>query len=219
MSLISFGGYPVGIDRLMAALLIVRSCCPQCMHILDIRNPPQLSTVSSAGNAPPNLLSLVDRRYHRPRRSTPTRVLRVQDESQYARSLPATAPRECYMAIEKQSKDPAGDTSRCASLVCASDTTHAQSHHSRTVKRRLHLRYTTDRHTTRPPPSSITRPRRSRAEFRQNRRETDATKLQKMLSDASTGLQTMHTQIGWKNSPEIGNTSGVLSGIKPAAGD
>ena len=79
--------------------------------------------------------------------------------------------------------------------------------------------YTTDWHTTRPPPSSITRPRRSRAEFRQNRRETDATKLQKMLSDASTGLQTMHTQIGWKNSPEIGNTSGVLSGIKPAAGD
>merc|ERR1712086_859014 len=58
-----------------------------------------------------------------------------------------------------------------------------------------------------------------RAEFRQNRRETDATKLQKMFSEASTGLQTMQTQIGWKDSPEIGNTSGVLSGIKPAAGD
>ena len=65
-------------------------------------------------------------------------------------------------------------------------------------------------------PSSVAR---SCAEFRQNRRETDATKLQKMFSEASTGLQTMQTQIGWKDSPEIGNTSGVLSGIKPAAGD
>merc|ERR1712166_605702 len=58
-----------------------------------------------------------------------------------------------------------------------------------------------------------------REEFRQNRAETDATKLQKMFSDANTGLQTMRTQVGWKDSPEIGNTSGVLSGIKPAAGD
>jgi len=68
-------------------------------------------------------------------------------------------------------------------------------------------------------PSSVARLRRSHAEFRQNRRETDATKLQKMLSEASTGLQTMRTQVGWKDSSEIGNTSGVLSGIKPAAGD
>jgi hypothetical protein len=29
----------------------------------------------------------------------------------------------------------------------------------------------------------------------------------------------MQTQVGWKDSHEIGNTSGVLSGIKPAAGD
>ena len=35
-------------------------------------------------------------------------------------------------------------------------------------------------------PSSVARLRRSHAEFRQNRRETDATKLQKMLSEAST---------------------------------
>ena len=35
-------------------------------------------------------------------------------------------------------------------------------------------------------PSSDARLRRSHAEFRQNRRETDATKLQKMLSEAST---------------------------------
>ena len=34
-----------------------------------------------------------------------------------------------------------------------------------------------------------------------------------------TGLKTMQTQVGWKDSHEIGNTSGVLSGIKPAAGD
>ena len=35
-------------------------------------------------------------------------------------------------------------------------------------------------------PSSVARLRRSRAEFRQNRSETDAVKLQKMLSEAST---------------------------------
>ena len=35
-------------------------------------------------------------------------------------------------------------------------------------------------------PSSLARLRRSRAEFRQNRRETDAAKLHKMLSEAST---------------------------------
>ena len=36
---------------------------------------------------------------------------------------------------------------------------------------------------------------------------------------AGTGLQTMRTQVGWKDSKEIGNTSGVLAGVKPAAGE
>ena len=56
-------------------------------------------------------------------------------------------------------------------------------------------------------------------EFRQHRHETDAAKLEKMFSDARTGLQSMKTQIGWKDSSEIGNTSGVLAGVKPAAGE
>ena len=47
----------------------------------------------------------------------------------------------------------------------------------------------------------------------------EAAKLEKMFSDARTGLQSMKTQIGWKDSSEIGNTSGVLAGVKPAAGE
>ena len=55
---------------------------------------------------------------------------------------------------------------------------HARVHHarSRTAFRTLSMLG----------PSSVARLRRSRAEFRQNRHETNAVKLQKMLSEAST---------------------------------
>ena len=56
-------------------------------------------------------------------------------------------------------------------------------------------------------------------EFRLNRSETDAAKLEKMFGEARAGLHSMKTQIGWQSSSEIGNTSGVLQGIKPAAGE
>lgn len=55
--------------------------------------------------------------------------------------------------------------------------------------------------------------------FREHRSETDGAKLDKLLTEARAGLQSMKTQIGWKDSSEIGNTSGILKGIKPAAGE
>ena len=67
--------------------------------------------------------------------------------------------------------------------------------------------------------STTTIPFDRRAEFRLNRNETDPTKLKQMLNEATVGLASMRTQIGWQTSSEIGNTSGVLAGVKPAAGE
>ena len=64
------------------------------------------------------------------------------------------------------------------SLLCtALSLPHARVHHARWR--------TAFRTPSMLGPSSVARLRRSRAEFRQNRSETDAVKLQKMLSEAS----------------------------------
>ena len=111
---------------------------------------------------------------------------RTGHAAEHAGALSAVAAREHDMAFQQQREDHAGDTSRCAALLC-------------TALRPPHARASTARPGTvlRTPsmlgPSSVARLRRTRAEFRQNRRETDATKLQKMLSEASAAAM-------WKSS-------------------
>ena len=99
---------------------------------------------------------------------------RGTSHAEHAGALSSVAAREYGMAFQQQREDHAGDTSRCAALLC-------------TTLRPPHARLGMGLRTrSMLGPSSVARLRRSHAEFRQNRRETDATKLQKMLSEAST---------------------------------
>ena len=113
-------------------------------------------------------------------------VARHGDAAEHAGALSAVAAREHDMAFQQQREDHAGDTSRCAALLC----TALRPPHARASTARLG---TVLRTPSMLGPSSVARLRRTRAEFRQNRRETDATKLQKMLSEASAAAM-------WKSS-------------------
>ena len=86
------------------------------------------------------------------------------------------------MAFQEQREDHAGDKRRCAALErTALRLRHA---HARAPCTLGHSPASAKH--ARPEPCRSPRLSRSRAEFRQNRAETDATKLQKMFSDAST---------------------------------
>jgi hypothetical protein len=111
---------------------------------------------------------------------------RTGHAAEHAGALSAVAAREHDMAFQQQREDHAGDTSRCAALLC----TALRPPHARASTARLG---TVLRTPSMLGPSSVARLRRTRAEFRQNRRETDATKLQKMLSEASAAAM-------WKSS-------------------
>ena len=121
-----------------------------------------------------------------PRRSSALVGRRTGHAAEHAGALSAVAAREHDMAFQQQREDHAGDTSRCAALLC----TALRPPHARASTARLG---TVLRTPSMLGPSSVARLRRTRAEFRQNRRETDATKLQKMLSEASAAAM-------WKSS-------------------